>query len=289
MAIQEIPNRCIWCGRDAESPNVIFSSDSHIIPKCLGNKKLILPPGVVCDSCNHNFHNKLEQTFIDDPMVKTLAGILRVRDAVGEFAYVRNKDGGPVNHEPRLQISINSSDQKSDVIITTDYKARQDGEVIKDDIIKCQKSYKRRELAFLSRAVYKIAFEYFAYSIFAENDKQITLEGKKLIQSADIFDDKYSYVREWVKEGSSQTMIREFLIFFSFGQKATIDDWYQNFVWYYDINDQQVFLMDLYGLCFAADLTSEPLVVKDNLMKLKTNLAAAKEIFMVGEKYSSIT
>ncbi len=47
---------CIFCQRDSAGS----TSVEHIIPESLGNEDHVLPPGVVCDDCNHYFGSKVE-------------------------------------------------------------------------------------------------------------------------------------------------------------------------------------------------------------------------------------
>ena len=49
--------RCIFCGREAKGGRRV----EHIIPESLGGGDwCVLPPGVVCDSCNQYFGSKVE-------------------------------------------------------------------------------------------------------------------------------------------------------------------------------------------------------------------------------------
>jgi len=50
------PNICIYCLKSSES----FSSQEHIIPEGLGNEELILPKGLVCDTCNNGILSNLD-------------------------------------------------------------------------------------------------------------------------------------------------------------------------------------------------------------------------------------
>jgi HNH endonuclease len=44
----------------------------HIIPESLGNTKYVLPPGVVCDSCNNYFAREVEKPFIESPSISLM-------------------------------------------------------------------------------------------------------------------------------------------------------------------------------------------------------------------------
>ena len=51
---------CLFC----KSTNNSFKSKEHPFPESLGNTRIVLPPGVVCDDCNNYFSTKLENDFI---------------------------------------------------------------------------------------------------------------------------------------------------------------------------------------------------------------------------------
>ena len=48
--------KCLFCSRLADNSK----SSEHIIPESLGNKRNVLPPGIVCDTCNQYFAVKIE-------------------------------------------------------------------------------------------------------------------------------------------------------------------------------------------------------------------------------------
>jgi hypothetical protein len=48
--------RCIFCCQNSERSR----SCEHIVPESLGNTKNVLPPGIVCDTCNNYFAVKVE-------------------------------------------------------------------------------------------------------------------------------------------------------------------------------------------------------------------------------------
>lgn len=60
--------RCIFC----RLSSVSSKSVEHVIPESLGNKRHVLPRGVVCDVCNNYFSRKVEKPFLDLPAVRQL-------------------------------------------------------------------------------------------------------------------------------------------------------------------------------------------------------------------------
>jgi hypothetical protein len=62
---------CLICRRSDGG----FSTDEHIVPESLGNTDKILPPGVVCDRCNHEVCAPLDEalcTFGPVQMLRTM-------------------------------------------------------------------------------------------------------------------------------------------------------------------------------------------------------------------------
>lgn len=72
--------RCIFCKNDSSKS----ISVEHIIPESLGNKRNILSKGVVCDSCNNYFGNKIEKTVLDLPYFKSLRSRLLIENKKGK-------------------------------------------------------------------------------------------------------------------------------------------------------------------------------------------------------------
>ena len=60
--------RCIFCKQDTAGSR----SREHIIPESLGNTTQILPPGVVCDSCNNYLSREVESRFLNSEQVRLL-------------------------------------------------------------------------------------------------------------------------------------------------------------------------------------------------------------------------
>ncbi|MBP3710399.1 MAG: HNH endonuclease [Treponema sp.] len=58
--------RCLFCKQDSSNTRSV----EHIIPESMGNKKLILPLGYVCDKCNNFFARKVEKPFMDIDNIK---------------------------------------------------------------------------------------------------------------------------------------------------------------------------------------------------------------------------
>jgi len=98
--------RCIFCKNDsADSKSV-----EHIIPESLGNKKNILPKGVVCDNCNNYFGNKIEKTVLEMPYFISLRARIMIENKKGK---VPNVTGITENNDI---IEINFSSNPNNII-----------------------------------------------------------------------------------------------------------------------------------------------------------------------------
>lgn len=84
--------RCIFCKNDSSNSKSV----EHIIPESLGNKNQMLSKGVVCDSCNNYFGNKIEKTVLEMPYFKSLRGRIMIENKKGKIpritGFTKNKD-----------------------------------------------------------------------------------------------------------------------------------------------------------------------------------------------------
>jgi hypothetical protein len=60
--------RCIFCRNNSNGSRSV----EHIIPESLGNRRHVLPPGVVCDRCNNYFAREVEKPLLESPSVRFL-------------------------------------------------------------------------------------------------------------------------------------------------------------------------------------------------------------------------
>jgi hypothetical protein len=58
--------RCIFCRNNSNCSRSI----EHIVPASLGNRRHVLPAGVVCDGCNNYFAR--EKPFLESPSIRSL-------------------------------------------------------------------------------------------------------------------------------------------------------------------------------------------------------------------------
>ncbi|MGA0603918.1 HNH endonuclease [Caulobacter sp. KR2-114] len=60
--------RCIFCRIESSGSRSV----EHILPESLGNSKLVLPKGVVCDKCNNYFAKAVEKPFLEADAVRQM-------------------------------------------------------------------------------------------------------------------------------------------------------------------------------------------------------------------------
>lgn len=76
--------RCLFCKADSSASRSV----EHIIPESLGNTTAVLPPGVVCDTCNNYFARKVEAPFLQSPAVLHLRFHQRLENKRGRVPSV---------------------------------------------------------------------------------------------------------------------------------------------------------------------------------------------------------
>jgi hypothetical protein len=86
---------CLFC-RKAGEP---FSSVEHVFAESLGNKDLILPKGIVCDSCNHEKLSVLDQGIVDFMPIAMRRTMLGVTNKEGRLRQLRLQ-GETIDHVP---------------------------------------------------------------------------------------------------------------------------------------------------------------------------------------------
>lgn len=84
--------RCIFCKSNSSGSKSV----EHIIPESLGNKAHTLQKGIVCDSCNNYFGNKIEKVVLEMPYFKSLRARLMISNKKGKIpkisGFTKDKD-----------------------------------------------------------------------------------------------------------------------------------------------------------------------------------------------------
>jgi hypothetical protein len=275
MVAKSVPYRCIWCLE--EPPSATFGSESHVLPECVGNiAQQILPKGIVCDNCNQFFGRRLEPTLINEPILSTLVAILGLRDIGSQFTYQHSPSG--VHRASHIAAEVSGNR----IVLTTQYEI--EGQPNKPNevrtISKC-KDYRRRDLAFLSRAVHKIAFETLAHNQFIGTGIQ---RYRKESGDIDIFDRKFNVIRTWVRRGEPQSSVRPALRIQRFGEAKTekqLSQWggeahyFQEGIYY---------ALNLFNDWYIMSLTSLPDRVENDLRSWRKTQEFHNTVWMVGDK-----
>jgi hypothetical protein len=279
MAIKPVPNRCIWCLE--VSPSVTFSSESHVLPECVGNLgKQVLPQGIVCDKCNHFFGTGLEPKFIDEPIFSTLVGILELRDVNSQFIYKHSPSG--IHRTAHIAAKVTPNR----ITITTQYEIEGQPDNPKEvRTINKSKAYKKRDLAFLSRAVHKIAFESIAHSLFVGTGSQTKNKG---FEDIDIFDSSFNVIRGWVRRGEPQSSVRPALRIQKFYEVKTRE---QFFRWGGELRrfpEGFCYALNLFNEWYILSITSSPDKVEDDLRVWSKKIKSNSPVWLLGDKLQSI-
>jgi len=279
MAIKPIPNRCIWCLE--EPPSAKFKSESHVLPKCVGNiGQQVLPQGVVCDKCNHFFGNDLEPEFINEPIFSTLAGILELRDIDSQFTY----EHSPLGIHRTVYMSAEVSTNR--ITLTTQYEIK--GQPDKPEEIRTiakSKDYNKRDLAFLSRAVHKMAFESMAHSLFVGTGSQTK---DKRFENIDIFDSSFKVIRDWVRYGEPQHSVRPALRIQKFNEVKTKEELFK---WRGQLRlfpQGLCSTLNLFSEWYILSITSSPDKVESDLKIWGKKIKSKNPVWMVGDKLQPI-
>jgi len=275
MAAKPVPHQCIWCLKDASSAT--FRSRSHVLPKCIGNiEEQVLPTGVVCDECNNYFSGELEDRFIKEPILSTLVEILGLRDKESQFTYEHSQSG--VHRTAHITATVSANR----INVTTQYEI--EGQPDKSSEVRTRTKsnrYGRRGLAFLSRAVHKIAFESVAHNLFVGTGVE-TLS--KEMEGMDILDHRFNVIRDWVRYGEPQNSVRPALRILKFGEVKRQEQLWQ---WggkaggfqgstYYELN--------LFNDWYVMSLTSPANKVKSDLLNWLRKRKPSNQVLMVGDK-----
>ncbi len=240
-AVPPAPNRCIWCLR--ESPAVSFDA-SHVLPECVGNERQqVLPPGIVCKTCNNYFGTKVEPALLADPVFHVQAVFLRLVDP-GDMNEFRDKvfdaeHPSAKTPERAMNLAVNIRGDTREIAMDVDYAVR--GRLVR--------TYSVKDLAFLSRAIHKIAFEALAWAVFVQG----------LDAPPDLFSSQFNAVRAWAREGQPLSQVRPVIRQHSGEVHPTFS---QGIVGYGDYIGVE---MDLFGDWYATSLTSKPEEAFDRL------------------------
>lgn len=107
--------KCIFCKHDSSNSKSV----EHIIPESLGNKKQILPKGIVCDSCNNYFARKIEKPVLEMPYFRSLRGRIMIENKKGKIPMI----SGFTKNKDNIEISFLQDGSNTIEVIYEDEKA----------------------------------------------------------------------------------------------------------------------------------------------------------------------
>jgi hypothetical protein len=275
MPAKSVVNKCIWC---LEAPSsTTFNSESHVLPECLGNEyQQVLPKGIVCDKCNNYFGTKLEPKLIDEPILDTIVGILELRDIDSQFTYNRSPSG------IRRQVHMTTVISANKFTLTTQYEIDGQPDHLKETrIITRSKDYDKKALAWLSRAVHKIAFETVAHNEFVGTGIQYK---NKTLGCLDVFHHRFNIIRDWVRYGKPQNMVRPVLRIQRFDEVERKEQFVQWGGWTHHFRHGIYCKLNLFNDWYFINLTSSPDAVESDLVSWVQKQKVHNPVWMVGNK-----
>ncbi len=263
-----IPNRCIWCHRT--SSEVVFDR-SHVVPESVGNDNQVLPSGVVCRPCNAYFGAKVEPALLADPVFHAQAVMLRLADPedMNEFRDRMFDHQHPSQTPPARKLALSTHFDKNDLTLDVAYTI--EGQL--------HRAYPPHDLAILSRAVHKIAFEGLAWSVFVRG----------IDASLDLFSSQFEPVRRWARQGSPPAPVRPVLRFHSEAPRLEWECAYRQF------GAVVTGELNLFGDWYAVSLTSTSVDALGDLRPLVPDLVRESrlpeelaKVWVVGDVFSSL-
>jgi hypothetical protein len=255
-----IPDCCIWCHNKSSE---VTSDISHVLPECVGNEnQQTLPSGIVCKKCNGYFGTKVEPALLEDPLFHIIAVALRLKDPedMNEFRSLifdaKHPPVGSVKRNLHCDIKISPKNMKLNVRYCIE------GSIVK--------TYQKRELALLSRAVHKIAFESLVWAIV----------NKRIQDNIDIFGPMFEPVRKWSRYGEPTNRIRPVVRLLTTDVKSQWEFRLWKFGGAVGVE------LNLFGDWYAVSLTSSPDKAQDDLKQWVGYSKSNLPIWCIGEDLS---
>lgn len=177
--------RCIFCHQNSHHSKSV----EHIIPESFGNKRHVVPAGIVCDKCNNYFSRKVEGPLLSHRSFRNLRAWYQVPTKKGKMPKLNGVIGG-TNVEVGLRVAKDggievSPEKEKERHILDAY--------MKDGMLGAPLMFIRdidppKDL--MSRLLGKMALEAFALRTLDQLDRYIE-------------DDPFGRLREWARYGRS--------------------------------------------------------------------------------------
>jgi hypothetical protein len=104
--------QCLFCRKDSSDSKSV----EHVIPESLGSYRVVLPKGVVCDSCNNYFALKVEKPLLEHSSFRNMRAWFQVPTKKGKLPSVLGKIEGTdikinlkLNDNGHLKLALENS------------------------------------------------------------------------------------------------------------------------------------------------------------------------------------
>ena len=185
---------CIFCLRVVPGNR----SEEHIIPESGGNTAWVLPPGVVCDDCNHYFGEEVDKPFLESPGVSTMR----------PFAVSKTKSGKPpkstfmnarlvgAKGDNPMRLELNDRDDFG--LIEETFRANErDPETGKLRFkVPLKMRFTRKERNQVSRFLLKAGLEYLAFESLYDT-----------VDPGFLFSERFDWARDWTRAPRNKKII----------------------------------------------------------------------------------
>lgn len=179
------------------------------MPASAGNREEVLPPGVVCDTCNRNWR-KIEVELREFSLFKIGAWAVHSENVyTGKpLCPVLTDDAGTVIPTPgygrgNIRLGIRVKPLTLRVEVTTQVTGT------------FTTHYTERRLRFLSRAIHKVAFEGLAWGMYVRHNQPTPI--------VDPFSPYFDQIRRWAQSGAPQGENRPFLMPVTLGATVNLN------------------------------------------------------------------
>lgn len=139
---------CIFCKQKSDQSKSV----EHVIPESLGNKTIILSPGIVCDECNNYFAVKVEKPLLEQLYFQHVRFNNFIPSKKKKIPKIKGVMGGEVKLERKL-------DGSSHIIIEDEQIAEKISNGIISSMIVIKLDQPESENRMLSRFLAKAALE----------------------------------------------------------------------------------------------------------------------------------
>lgn len=237
------------------------------MPQCFGNTEQVLPPGIVCYSCNHYFGEKIEPALFEDPVIHTMCVMFHVVDP-GDGKVFRerlfNLHHVPADLPrltPKLDLTVRS-DAFEFTVACEEVGVQETHRQV----------YNRRSVARFSRAIHKVAFESFVCYQIQPDPRP---------PGVDLFAEPFEPIRQWTRYGRPHGKVRPLA---RMASPLIVPEWRPEVVGF----DRHLALqLRFFADWFAVSLTSPHAQVREHLRQWYSR--DAERIWLIADGYGRLS